>query len=109
MLAFGEAALGHPTINGNTTPPALIAGLKSAMTPIYEPEGMVIGQGMAWVQNPGDDEEGTRPVYLKDGGTDGFNSVIVVNPGKDLAVFISANRPDSGIPRLGVALARHIR
>ena len=109
MLAFGEAALGHPTINGGTTPPALIAGLRTAMTPIYEPQGRLFGQGMAWVENPGDEEEGTRPVYLKDGGTDGFNSVIVVNPGKDLVVFIAANRADSGIPRLGVALSRHIR
>lgn len=109
MLAFGEAALGHPTINGATTPPALIEGLKSAMTPIYEPEGLIFGQGMAWVENSGDADEGQRPVYLKDGGTDGFNSVIVVNPGKDLAVFIAANRPMSGIPRLGVALSRQIR
>ena len=109
MLAFGEAALGHEAINGGTTPPALIAGLRTAMTPVYEPEGRLFGQGMAWIEHPGDEEEGTRPVYLKDGGTDGFNSVIVINPAKDLAVFISANRADSGIPRLGVALSRHIR
>jgi len=109
MLAFGEAALGHTAINGAVAPPALLAGLQSAMAPIYEPEGRLTGQGMAWIENPGDAEAGERPVYLKDGGTAGFNSVIVVNPGKDLAVFIAANRALSGIPRLGVQLSRHIR
>ena len=109
MLGFGEAALGHPMVNGNATPPALIAGLQRALTPVYEPQEQAFGQGMAWIENLGDEEDGTRPVYLKAGGTDGFNSVIVINPGKDLAVFISADRPFSGIPRLGVLLSRHIR
>src|SRR5262249_56951585 len=83
MLAFGEAALGHETVNGENVPPLLTKGLQEAMTPIYRPEGQAWRQGMAWVENIGDAEAGQRPVYLKVGGTDGFNSVIVVNPGKD--------------------------
>jgi CubicO group peptidase (beta-lactamase class C family) len=109
MLAFGEAALGHETINGAATPPLLIRALKQAMTPIYQPEGQVFQQGMAWVEDVGDPDEGQRPVFLKTGGTDGFNSVLVINPGKDLVVFIAASHPKSGAQRLGVALSRHIR
>lgn len=108
MLAFGEAALGHETINGAATPPSLIRALKQAMAPIYQPEGQVFQQGMAWIEDAGDPAEGQRPVFLKTGGTDGFNSVLVINPGKDLVVFIAASRPKSGVQRLGVALSRHI-
>lgn len=50
-----------------------------------------------------------RPVFLKVGGTDGFNSVVVVNPGKDLVVFVAGGQPKIGAERLGVALSRHIR
>lgn len=109
MLAFGEAALGHASIEGEPVPPLLTRALAEAMTPIYRPEGQDFGQGMAWVENVGDPEAGQRPVLLKDGGTDGFNSVIVINPGKDLAVFVAANRPHAAIPQLGIALSRHIR
>ena len=109
MLAFGEAALGHETINGQATPAILRKALKEAMVPIYHPEGQVFGQGMAWVENVGDADEGQRPVFLKVGGTDGFNSVIVINEGKDLAIFIAGAKPRNGAPRLGVALSRQIR
>jgi hypothetical protein len=63
---------------------------------------------MAWVENIGEADEGQRPVFLKVGGTDGFNSVIVINEGKNLAIFIAGSKP-SGVPRLGVALSRQIR
>ncbi|MGU3538446.1 serine hydrolase domain-containing protein [Methylobacterium sp. A54F] len=109
MLAFGEAALGHETVEGAAVPPLLIRALREAMAPIYQPEGQTFGQGLAWIEEPGDAEAGQRPVFLKVGGTDGFNSVLVVNPGKDLVVFIAASRPRSGVPRLGVALSRQIR
>jgi hypothetical protein len=109
MLAFGEAALGHETVNDAPVPARLSEALKEAMQPIYQPSGQVFGQGMAWIENAGDPEAGQRPVFLKVGGTDGFNSVIVINPGKDLAVFIAASKPQSGIPRLGVELSRQIR
>jgi CubicO group peptidase (beta-lactamase class C family) len=108
MLAFGEAALGHETINGGATPELLRRALKEAMAPVYRPEGQVFGQGMAWVENIGEADEGQRPVFLKVGGTDGFNSVIVINEGKNLAIFIAGSKP-SGVPRLGVALSRQIR
>lgn len=108
MLSFGEAALGHQTVNGASVPPLLTNGLRDAMAPIYQPDGQTFEQGMAWIENVGDPDAGQKPVYLKVGGTDGFNSVLVINPGKDLAVFIAASRP-KGIPRLGVQLSRQIR
>lgn len=109
MLAFGEAALGHETVEGSSVPPVLTRALAEAMAPIYQPEGQAFGQGMAWVEDVGDPEAGQRPVFYKAGGTDGFNSVIVINPGKDLAVFVAASRPKSGVPRLGIQLSRQIR
>ncbi|WP_187371360.1 serine hydrolase domain-containing protein [Methylobacterium oryzihabitans] len=109
MLAFGEAALGHPTVNGAPVPPALTQAFRDAMAPIYRPEGQSFAQAMAWQVETGDPEAGQHPVFMKAGGTDGFNSVIAVNPSKDLAIFIGASRAQSGIPRLGVMLARQIR
>lgn len=109
MLAFGEAALGHATVNGAPVPPSLGQALQRAMMPIYRPRGQPFQQGMAWAESPGDPAEGTRPLYYKDGGTDGFNSVIVVNPGKDLVIFIAADKADVGIQRLGTELSRQIR
>lgn len=109
MLAFGEAALGHERVNGERVPPALVSALSTAMAPIYQPDGQPFVQAMAWVENPGDPDAGTRPVTFKTGGTDGFNSIIVINPGKDLAVFIAGSRPKMQIERLGVSLSRQIR
>ncbi|MCJ2142206.1 hypothetical protein [Methylobacterium sp. E-066] len=43
---------------------------------------------------------------LKVGGTDGFNSVLVINPGKDLVIFVVAGKPRIPIERIGVALSR---
>ncbi|MGU3545067.1 serine hydrolase domain-containing protein [Methylobacterium sp. A52T] len=109
MLAFGEAALGHEAVNGAPVPPALTRALREAMTPLYQPEGQTFRQGMAWIEEIGDPDAGQRPVFLKVGGTDGFNSVVVVNPGKDLVVFVAGGQPKIGAERLGVALSRQIR
>ncbi len=108
MLSFGEAALGHEAADGNPVPPLLIQAFKDAMTPIYpwNPHARI---AMSWVQNLGNPEEGARPIFLKDGGTDGFTSVVVINPGKDLAIFIAGNRGYTGIPGLGIKLSRQVR
>lgn len=109
MLAFGEAALGHEVVNGEHVPSVLSRALHVAMQPIYQPEGQTFGQGMAWIEDAGDPDAGQHPLYLKTGGTDGFNSVIVVNPVKDLAIFMAASRPRSNMLRLGVQLSRQLR
>ncbi|MDP4025213.1 serine hydrolase [Methylobacterium sp. NEAU 140] len=109
MLTFGEAALGHESAGGAAVPPPLSRALKTAMRPIYQPEGQAFRQGMAWIEAVGDPAAGQRPLFLKTGGTNGFNSVLVINPGKDLVVFLAANHPDSGAQRLGVAVSRQIR
>jgi CubicO group peptidase (beta-lactamase class C family) len=108
MLAYGEAALGHDRVNGEAVPQSLTQALRTAMRPIYQPEGRDFCQGMAWIENVGDADAGQRPVFLKVGGTDGFNSVLVINPGKNLVVFIAASRPGLPIERMGVALSRHL-
>ena len=96
-------------MTGAPVPPALTRALREAMTPLYQPEGQTFRQGMAWIEEIGDPDAGQRPVFLKVGGTDGFNSVVVVNPGKDLVVFVAGGQPKIGAERLGVALSRQIR
>lgn len=109
MLTFGEAALGHASVNGASVPPALTRALQRTMTPIYQPEGKRFAQAMAWAVEPGQGGSGIPAVTYKDGGTNGFNSVIVIVPATDTAVFIVANKARTRIPELGLALARGIR
>jgi len=78
------------------------------MAPIAQPDGQALRRGMAWVENVGDPDAGQRPVFLKVGGTDGFNSVLVLNPGKDLVVFVATRKPRIPIARIGVALSRRL-
>lgn len=78
------------------------------MAPIAQPDGQALRMGMAWVENVGDPDAGQRPVFLKVGGTDGFASVRVVNPGKDLVVFVAASKSRIFIERIGVALSRRL-
>ncbi|SFL13893.1 hypothetical protein [Methylobacterium pseudosasicola] len=76
--------------------------------PGYEPDGQAFRMGMAWVENVGHPNAGQRPVLLKVGGTDGFNSVLFLNPGKNLVVFVAASKPRLPIERIGVAPSRHL-
>jgi CubicO group peptidase (beta-lactamase class C family) len=108
MLSLGEAALGHATVDGEPVPPELLAALQLATRPIYQPEGRPFEQAMAWAVHPGDPQQGTHTIIVKDGGTDGFNSVIAINPSKDLAVFVAANQSRSGIPDAGIRIVREI-
>jgi CubicO group peptidase (beta-lactamase class C family) len=101
MLSFGEAALGHTTANGAVPPPALVAAFGSAMTPIYPIPGRPGRQAMAWVVT-------ADGIAFKDGGTQGFNSVIVIDVAKDLAIFAVANKTSVAMPPLGLAIARAI-
>jgi CubicO group peptidase (beta-lactamase class C family) len=109
MLNFGEAGLGHATINGLPVPPALRDGLRLAMTPVYRPEGRPFRQALSWAVEPDNDSGAPGTMTYKDGGTDGFNSVIVVDAAKNAVVFIAANKAKSGIPLLGRALMKQLR
>ena len=106
MLRFGEANLGHKEIDGRPISDELIAAMQLAQKPIYTLPNGRNGQGMAWVINVG--PPGTHPVILKNGGTVGFGSVIVVNPTKDLTLFIAVNQQGSNPAGLGVEMARHL-
>jgi hypothetical protein len=61
----------------------------------------------AWV-NKMSNQPGLHPVILKNGGTVGFGTVIVVNPFKDLTLFIAVNQAGSNPAGLGVDMARHL-
>jgi CubicO group peptidase (beta-lactamase class C family) len=108
MLRFGEANLGHKQIDGRQVPDELIAAMKMAQKPIYLLPNGKAKQGMAWVTNLGDAPAETYPEVLKNGGTVGFGTVILVNPHKDAAIFIAVNKSQSNPAAIGVEIGRHL-
>ena len=107
MLRFGDANLGHKEVDGRPVSDELIAAMQLAQKPIYTMPNGRNRQAMAWVNNVGG--PGTHPVILKNGGTVGFGSVIVVNPAKDLTLFIAVNQNGSNPAGIGVEIARHLQ
>ncbi len=115
MLRFGEANLGHKEVDGRPVSDELIAAMKLAQTPIYTLPNGVARQAMAWVQNlgrePGDDsgnQPALHPEMMKNGGTVGFSSAIVLNHYKDAAIFIAVNWSKRNPAPTAVAIGRHL-
>jgi CubicO group peptidase (beta-lactamase class C family) len=108
MLSFGEANLGHNAVNGKPVPAELTAAMQAAQKPIYTMPNGFNKQAMAWVNNMGDGTPNLKPVILKNGGTDGFGTVIAINPAKDLAVFIAVNQAGANPAGKGVEIVRHL-
>lgn len=108
MLRFGEANLGHTEIDGKPVSPELIAAMKLAQTPIYTMPNGFDKQAMAWVNNMGNPNMGTKPEILKNGGTVGFGTVILLNPGKDMTLFIAVNKNGDNPAPIGVTIGRHL-
>lgn len=108
MLRFGEANLGHTEVNGKPVSSDLIAAMQLAQKPIYTMPNERNKQAMAWVNNMGEPQEGTHTVIVKDGGTVGFSTAIVLDPSKDLTLFIGANRSGSSPTPIGIEMARHL-
>jgi len=103
MISFGEANLGHNEVNGKPVPAELIAAMQLAQKPIFTmPSGNK--QAMAWVN----DVRGDTPVILKNGGTAGFGSGIVICPSKDTAVFIVMNQAGAQPVDKGVEILRRL-
>jgi CubicO group peptidase (beta-lactamase class C family) len=108
MLRFGEANLGHTQVDGNPVPAGLIAAMKAAQAPIYTLPNGFDQQGMAWVSNMGQGEPQIHPEILKNGGTVGFGTVILINPTKDLAIFIGVNKQGANPAPLAIVMGRHL-
>ena len=108
MLSFGEANLGHRTVNGNPVPSELTAAMQLAQNPIYTMPNGLNKQAMAWVNNMGNGDPNLHPVIVKNGGTAGFSSVIALNPTKDLALFIAVNRTRATPAERGIEIVRHL-
>jgi len=108
MLHFGEANLGHTEVDGHPVSAELIAAMKLAQTPIYTMPNGKNQQAMAWVNNEGSGAPGIHTVIVKNGGTAGFSSVIVLNPFKDLTLFIVTNRNGDNPTDIGIKVARHL-
>jgi CubicO group peptidase (beta-lactamase class C family) len=108
MLAFGEANLGHRLVNGVPPPPSLVEAMRLARQPIYAPEGQDFLQAMGWAVFPADLGEGPNTLVAKSGNTDGFSTVLVFAPAKDLAVFVAANQAKVDVQPLGLEIVRHV-
>ena len=108
MLSFGEANLGHKDVNGKPISDALIAAMQLAQRPIYVLPNGINEQAMAWVNNMGNGNPNLHPVMVKNGETAGFGTVIVINPSKDLPLFIAVNQAGSNPAGKGIEIVRHI-
>ena len=108
MLHFGEANLGHKLVDGKPVSSQLVAAMKFAQTPIYELPNGDAKQGMAWVTNLGPDGDALYPEILKNGGTVGFGSVILLNPATDTVVFIAVNQNESKPAPIAVKIGRQL-
>ena len=108
MLSFGEANLAHGEVNGKPVSADLRAAMQLAQTPIYSLPNSFNKQAMAWVNNLGNGNPNLRPLILKNGGTAGFGTVIVLNHTKDLAVFIAVNQARDLVTAKGIEIARHL-
>lgn len=108
MLSFGEANLGHATVEGHTVPGELTAAMKLAQIPTFTLPNGQERQGMAWVTNTGDGTQGAAPEVLKNGGTVGFSTVILMNPRKDMTIFIAVNKQGAHPARIAVQMGREL-
>jgi hypothetical protein len=95
-------------VNGKPVSSELIAAMQLAQKPIYTLPNGRNQQAMAWVNNMGNPQLGTHTLIVMDGGTVGFGTVIVLDPSKDLTLFIGANRSGSSPTPVGIEIARHL-
>jgi len=82
MLSFGGANLGHEEVNAKPVSDEVIAAMQLAQKPIYTKPYGIDEQAMTWVNNMGNGNPNLHPVIVKNGGTVGFGTVIVINPSK---------------------------
>ncbi len=108
MLSFGEANLGHKEVNGKPVSAELTAAMQLAQRPIYTMPNGFNKQAMAWVNNMGNGNPNLRPVIVKNGGTVGFGTVIVINPSKDLALFMAVNQAGADPTGKGIEIVRQM-
>ena len=108
MLAFGEANLGHRAAAAATATPSLAQAMRLAMRPVYRPEGQDFEQAMVWAIFPADPGDRGGAIVAKSGNTDGFSTVLVLAPAKDLAVLVGTNRAKVDVQPLAIELARKI-
>lgn len=108
MLAFGEANLGHRVVNGAPPPPSLTTAMQIARQPIHAPEGQDFLQAMGWAVFPAHPADVPDQIIAKSGNTDGFSTVLVFAPAKDLAVFVAANQAKVDVQPLGLDIVRHV-
>ncbi len=107
MLRFGEANLGHKQIDGKSVSNELISAMRMAQQPLYLLPNGKAQQGFAWVTHTGNEHAGIHPEIVKNGGTTGFGSVILLNPLKDAAIFSGVNQSKSNPAPIAIEIGRH--
>jgi CubicO group peptidase (beta-lactamase class C family) len=100
MVILTEAALDHPIVDGKLVPPLILRGFQVAETSyaqrIVGCQGAETeGSGLAWAIMPPDANVGE--IIVKNGGLDGFSTVVYLVPSIDLGivVFINSRTPIS--------------
>jgi len=106
MLKFGEANLGHTAVGGAAVPQQLVAAMKLAQQPRLLIDNGKLKQALGWSIRPQSPDHDR--LIRKDGGTAGFNSVIVLCPGKDLAIFVVTNRGQAEASNVGTEIADRV-
>ena len=106
MLKFGEANLGHATVGGGEVPQQVIAAMKLAQQPRLPIDNGKLKQALGWSIRPQSPDHDR--LIRKDGGTAGFNSVIVLCPSKDVAIFVVANRGQAEASNIGTEIADRV-
>jgi CubicO group peptidase (beta-lactamase class C family) len=100
MMILTEAALDHPSVKGKRIPPLLRRGFQVAETsyaqgPASCQNAEIEGSGLAWAIMPAAANVGE--IIVKNGGIDGFSTVVFLVPSIDLGVvvFINSRTPIS--------------
>jgi len=106
MLKFGEANLGHKTVGTTSVPQQLTAGMKLAQQPRFPIDNGSL-QALGWAVRP--QSPGRDLMIRKNGGTDGFSSVIVLCPPKDAVVFVVTNESKAEATKIGIEIAGHLK
>ena len=109
MLSFAEANLRHESVGAHAVSANLISAMKLAQTPTLTLPNGHERQGMAWATDLGDGGPEVAPEVLKNGGTVGFSTVILLNPSKDLAIFIAVNQQGAHPARIAVQMGRQLQ
>lgn len=108
MLQFAEANMGRLPAEAGGVSQDLIAAMKEAREPRYQPRGRNFEQALGWMILPADPAKDLPEVIYANGGTPGFSSTLALIPSRDIAIFIVANRKSVNTMKIGMRILGNI-